>query len=189
MRLSLKTQQVLGFALLAGVGALLLGAWYVQSLLTMRLEETQLRAQFIADALFQRTFDVMIEGREPFAVPTDSGMQTIMQTSLLSKDVLYAAITDPNGVVLAHADPARIGEVLPPVDELRSLIDQGMIATTKTIRAMSDAGAGPADAGGRGVDRAGAAIRGLTGRAACPPPEASRRPAPCRAGRGRRGWP
>jgi len=133
MRLSLKTQQVLGFALLAGVGALLLGAWYVQSLLTMRLEETQLRAQFIADALFQRTFDVMIEGREPFAVPTDSGMQTIMQTSLLSKDVLYAAITDPNGVVLAHADPARIGEVLPPVDELRSLIDQGMIATTKTI--------------------------------------------------------
>ncbi|HEX5213993.1 MAG TPA: ATP-binding protein [Vicinamibacterales bacterium] len=133
MRLSLKTQQVLGFALLAGVGALLLGAWYVQSLLTMRLEETRLRAQFIADALFQRTFDVMIEGREPFAVPTDSGMQTIMQTSLLSKDVLYAAITDPNGVVLAHADPARIGEVLPPVDELGALIDQGMIATAKTI--------------------------------------------------------
>ena len=43
----------------------------------------------------------------------DPAVQAALESALYSEDVVYAAIVDANGMVVAHSDPSRIGERLP----------------------------------------------------------------------------
>ena len=54
MLLSLKTKQVVGVTLFVGLVVVLLSAWYVSSLATVWLGETQKRADMLAQAIFSR---------------------------------------------------------------------------------------------------------------------------------------
>ncbi len=56
MLLSLKTKQVVGVTLFVGLVVVLLSAWYISSLATVWLGETQKRADMLAQAIFQSAF-------------------------------------------------------------------------------------------------------------------------------------
>ena len=69
------------------------------------------RAELLANAIFHRAREVVVAGRRSATrrCASDPGLRSILESSLYSKNVTFAAIVDANGVAVAHADPALEG--------------------------------------------------------------------------------
>src|SRR5438309_851192 len=114
MRLGIKGKQVLGVTSIVGAVVVLLSLLYLAGLASVRLEESRGRAQFIADAIYHRARDVVGGGADPYqALRTDPGLQSVLISSLYSKNVIFAAILDVTGVAVVHTDPAGVGQPVP----------------------------------------------------------------------------
>jgi signal transduction histidine kinase len=115
MRLGIKGKQVLGVTTIVGLVVVLLSLLYLARLARVSLEESRARAELVASAIFHRAREV-VPGVDPGgayeALRRDPGLRSILESSLYSKNVTYAAIVDVQGIVVAHADPAREGDVL-----------------------------------------------------------------------------
>ena len=58
-------------------------------------------------------------GVDPYeALRADRGLRSILESSLYSKNVTFAAIADVDGVAIVHADPTLEGKPLEPADDL-----------------------------------------------------------------------
>jgi len=142
MRLSIKTKQVAGVTVIVGLAVIGLSGWYLASLANVLLRETQARATGLSKTIYQRAFAVLREAADPAQSPVDPalrlrndpGLQSILESDAFFKNVLYAAIVNPRGEIIAHADSTRIGELLEPADDLEALTDtQGSIAQLQAI--------------------------------------------------------
>jgi signal transduction histidine kinase len=134
MPLSLKTKQVALVTLFVGLAVVLLSAWYVSSLATVWLGETQKRAELLAEAIYQFAFSaVQAEPNDPVAgLARDEGLRSILEASLFSEDVLYVAIVDVSGRVIVE-EPEVIGRPLTPADDLTALLEAGPIEQARAI--------------------------------------------------------
>ena len=71
----------------------------------------------------------MQEGVDPYeALRGDPGLRSILQSSLYSNDVAYAAIVDVNGIAVAHGDPALEGQPVRVGGELASLLSRSPLS-------------------------------------------------------------
>lgn len=122
MRLGIKGKQVLGVTSIVGVLVVVLSLYYLAELARVSLEESRGRAQFIADAIYHRAREV-VGGASPYeALRMDPGLRSVLVSSLYSKNVIFAAITDVNGMAVAHADPSLEGQSLPEGGDLAALM-------------------------------------------------------------------
>ncbi len=140
MRLGIKGKQVLGVTSIVGVVVVLLSLLYLAGLARISLEESRARAELVANAIFHRALAVTstgVGGAEPEAayqaLREDSGLRSILESSLYSKNVTFAAIVKVNNVAVAHADRAREGEVLPPVGDLAELVARSALSQLLAI--------------------------------------------------------
>jgi signal transduction histidine kinase len=109
MPLSIKTKQVAAVTAIVGLAVILVSAWYVSSLAGFWLTETQARAQLIGDAIYHRMSEVVRTGDDPInALRTDDGLTSVLQASLYSENVMYAAIVDTRGLIINHSDSTRV---------------------------------------------------------------------------------
>src|SRR5579862_9242821 len=115
MRIGIKGRQVLGVTSIVGVVVLLLSLLYLAGLAHVNVEESRARAEFIADAVYHRARDVVAASAgDPYrALQADSGLRSILDSSLYSKNVTFAAIVDVHGRAVADTDPAIEGQPLP----------------------------------------------------------------------------
>jgi signal transduction histidine kinase len=60
-------------------------------------------------------------------------VKTALETALYSDDVVYAAIVDADGVVVAHSDPLFVGERLPDADDLALIAEAGAVAQFRAV--------------------------------------------------------
>jgi HAMP domain-containing protein len=119
MRLSLRTKQVLGVTALVGAVVVVLSLIDLGQQARVRLEESQARGVLLAQAIYQRAFAIVPEAADPYyALREDGGMRNILEASIYSKGVTYAAIADTSGIVIAHYDPEQIGKPLQDADPL-----------------------------------------------------------------------
>ena len=134
MLLSLKTKQVVGVTLFVGLVVVLLSAWYVSSLATVWLGETQKRADMLVQAIFQSAFTALeSDPADPVAgLQKDAGLRSILEASLTSPDVLYVAIVDAAGTIIIE-EPELGGGSLTPADDLGALVAAGPIAQARAI--------------------------------------------------------
>jgi signal transduction histidine kinase len=132
---SIKTKQVASVTGIVGLSVILLSMWYVSSLASVRLAETQARAELLVQAIQHRMFDVVAAGGIlPDALRADAGLASIVQASAYDDTVVYAAIVDPKGLVITHSDPASEGKVVTtPVDDLTALIEGGPVAQAQAL--------------------------------------------------------
>src|SRR5437762_11758290 len=108
MRLSLRTKQVLGVTLLVGAVVVGLSLIDLGQQAKVRLEESGERGKLLAKAIYQRAFAIVPEASDPYvALREDGGVRSILEASIYSKGVTYAAIVDGNGIVVAHYDPEQ----------------------------------------------------------------------------------
>jgi signal transduction histidine kinase len=134
MALGIKTKQVAGVTFIVGLAVILLSAWYISSLATVWLGETRARAELLANTITHRAFEVVRSGADPVAaLQTDGGLESILESSVYSNNVLYAAIVGTDGVAIAHSDPTSLGRSLARVEDLDTLLNEGAIAQARAI--------------------------------------------------------
>ena len=114
MRLGIKGKQVLGVTSIVGVVVVIVSVLHLARLASVSLDESRARADLLAKTIYQRTREVVGTGPDPYAaVKADSGLRSILESSVYSKDVTFAAIADVNQAAVVHADPSLEGQTLP----------------------------------------------------------------------------
>jgi signal transduction histidine kinase len=139
MRLGIKAKQVLGVTSIVGGVVVVLSLLNLARLAQVGLEESRSRATLLSNAIFHRAREVVVPGADPYkALAADPGLRSILESALYSKNVTFAAIVDPQGVVVAHADPALEGQILPVGGDLEKLL--GRPALSQLVAVYSGQG-------------------------------------------------
>jgi len=139
MRLGIKAKQVLGVTTIVGAAVVLLSAIHVARLAQVSLDEAAGQAGLLAKSIYQRAQVVVRDGSEPYeALVSDSGLRTILEASLYSQYVTFAAIVNPDGIAVAHVDPSLEGRPLRPGADLEFLLTRSQLAQLQVI--FSDRG-------------------------------------------------
>ena len=89
----------------------------------------------LVQAIFQRPLTA-VQSDRPIRwrdCQNDAGLRSILQASLTSPDVLYAAIVDAAGTVIIDSEPELGGGSLTPADDLGALVAAGPIAQARAI--------------------------------------------------------
>jgi signal transduction histidine kinase len=134
MRLGIKGKQVLGVTSLVGAVVVVLSVLHLSHVASVSLDESHARADLLAKAIFHRAREVVASGGEPYAaLRADPGMRSILESSLYSKNVTFAALVDVSDVAVAHADRALEGMTLPPGGDLGALLDKSAFAQLLAI--------------------------------------------------------
>ena len=137
MRLGIKGKQVLGVTSIVGVVVVLLSLLYLARLARVSLEESRSRAELVGNAIFHRAREVVTADTDPAAayraLREDPGLRSILESSLYSKNVTFAAIVDVKGLAVAAADPAREGGVLPAGGDLAELVARSSLSQLRAI--------------------------------------------------------
>src|SRR5436190_13712990 len=125
MRLGIKGKQVLGVTSIVGAVVVMLSLLHLARLASVSLEESRARAELVANAVYHRAREVVVLGSDPYeALRRDTGLRAILESSLYSKNVTFAAITDSEGRAVAHTEASLEGQLLPQVDPLDKLIER-----------------------------------------------------------------
>ena len=101
MRLSIRAKQVLGVTALVGAVVTAMSVHTLAEQARVRLEESQARGQLLARAIYQRSRAVVPNAVDPYAaIRDDGGLRAILESSIYSQSVTYAAVVDTH----MHAD-------------------------------------------------------------------------------------
>jgi len=134
MRLTIKGKQVAGVTSIVGLAVVVLSGLYLTSLARITVEESAARAELLASAIFHRARVVVAQsGDDTTAIGADGGLRSILESSVFSRNVTYAAMVNADGTVIAHSDAAKVGQTLAPRPKLSILLDEGVIAQLRAI--------------------------------------------------------
>jgi hypothetical protein len=134
MRLGIKGKQVVGVTSIVVTVVVVLSVLHLARLARVSLDESSARAELLANAIYHRAQQVVVGGAEPLAaLRADPGLRSILESSLYSKNVMYAALVDDHGIAVAHADKSLEGQPLPPVGNLGKLLEQSPLSQLSAI--------------------------------------------------------
>ncbi|HEV2984999.1 MAG TPA: hypothetical protein VGX46_11435, partial [Vicinamibacterales bacterium] len=129
MRLGIKGKQVLGVTSIVGVVVVGLSVLHLSRLAAVSIDESRARAELLTNAIYHRTRQLVVDGADPFKdVRTDPGLRSVLESSLYSKNVTFAAIVDTRGLAVAHADPLLEGQLLPAGGDLTWLVGRSALS-------------------------------------------------------------
>jgi signal transduction histidine kinase len=136
MRLGIKGKQVLGVTTVVALTVAALSLMHLGELARVKLFESHSRAELLANAVYHRARQVVESGTDPGpALAADSGLRAILESSLYSPNVTFAALVDASGNAVAHADPAAEGQPLRPAPTLDSLLASSSLIQLREIYA------------------------------------------------------
>ena len=134
MRLSIKGKQVAGVTSIVGLAVVVLSALHVTSLARIAVVDSGARAELLANVIYHRAREVAAVPDDGYAAfRADAGLRSILESSAYSRDVTYAALVNAEGIVIAHSDAAKVGQVLAPRPKLSTLVEQGAITRLREI--------------------------------------------------------
>jgi signal transduction histidine kinase len=129
VRLGIKGKQVLGVTAIVGIVVVSLSVVDLARLARVSLDESRARADLLMKAISHRARDVVQEGVDPYAaLRSDPGLRSILESSLYSNDVTFAAIVDVHGIAVAHGDPALEGQPVRVFGELDSVLSRSPVS-------------------------------------------------------------
>ena len=136
MRIGIKGKQVIGVTTIVGAVVVALSLVHLASLARVQLEESRARAELLANAIFHRAREVIVAGQDPYAaLRADPGLRSILESSLYSKNVTFAAIVDTQGVAVAHADTGMEGRTLAREELLNDVLEKTALSELAAIYA------------------------------------------------------
>jgi len=121
------------------VVVLVMSTWHMVTVTRLRLQEAQSVAQLLADAMFQRVFDVTNAGpQDPYqAIQQDDGLKAIINAGLGSapavRYVLYATIVGPDRKAVVHSTSTLVGTEVTELEDFASLVDGGAIEQLSAV--------------------------------------------------------
>jgi len=134
MRLSIRVKQIVGVTAIVGLAVVALSALYTTRLANVVLDESYSRGQMLANTILHRAGGVVTVDVDPYAaLREDPGLRSILQSSIYGDTVLFAAIVDPSGTVIAHNDRAMVGRSLPVRGDLKALVADSPFSKLREI--------------------------------------------------------
>lgn len=122
MRVGIKAKQVLGVTTIVGVMVTVLSLMHLAQLAQVRLDESRSRAELLANAIFHRAREAVNDAADPYdALHSDPGLRSILESSVYSDNVTFAAVVDTAGRTIA-AFPPQDGTPFPASNDLRALM-------------------------------------------------------------------
>jgi signal transduction histidine kinase len=128
--LSIKAKQVAGVTTLVVLVVAGMIAVQIASLTRLRIDETKSRATTLKESMLDRAAVVVREAgtTDPYvAIRNDGGMRSTLRSSVTNQPetntILYAAIVDTKGNVVAHSTPALEGQPIPPLEPLETIVE------------------------------------------------------------------
>ena len=139
MRVGIKAKQVAGVTSIVGLSIIALSVIHLASLARVAVGESKARGELLTNAIFHRARVAISKQADPYqALRDDEGLRSILESSIYSNSVTYAAIVDASGVVVADSDPRAVGQRLAPVEALDTLLVRSRTGLLWSI--YSDAG-------------------------------------------------
>jgi signal transduction histidine kinase len=134
MRLGIKGKQVLGVTSIVGAIVVILSMLDLSRLASVSLDESRARADQMAKTIYQRAREVVGAGADPYvALRADPGLRSILESSVYSKDVTFAALVDVRNQAVVHADPSQEGLTLPRGGDFGTLLEKKPLAQLLAI--------------------------------------------------------
>ena len=122
--MSIRLKQILGVTALVGAVVVALSVAHLARIARLSLEESRARGELLTNAIFHRAYEVVTSREAAYAeLAADAGIRSILQASIYSDDVTYAAIVDAAGTAVAHSDPSQVGQRLPVGGSLQDLLE------------------------------------------------------------------
>ncbi len=132
--MSIRLKQILGVTALVGAVVVVLSVAHLARIARLSLEESRARGELLTNAVFHRAYEVVTSREAAYAeLAADAGIRSILQASIYSDDVTYAAIVDASGVAVAHSDPAQVGQRLPVGGSLQDLLEHNGLSQLSEI--------------------------------------------------------
>jgi len=133
--LSIKSRQVAGVTTLVVLIVAALSAYHLSTLARLSLQESASRGEMLKQAIYQRAREVVPAARDPYAaLREDGGIRSLLDSSVAySPNVTYAAITNRDGVAVAHSFAAEEGKPLPEQEELQSIVDRNPVQLLRAV--------------------------------------------------------
>jgi len=133
-RLGIRGRQVLGVTAIVAVSVLLLTGWYLVSLAELLFAERQARAALVANTVYQRAVVVVASGEEPMSsLASDGGLRAILEGSVYTGDIAYAAVVNAQGRIVAHTIPGSSGSRLAPAEPFDDVMAGGIVERARTL--------------------------------------------------------
>lgn len=125
MALSIKQKQVLGVTSIVALVVIVLSVLQLSALARVLLQQSQERAEALGLAIGHRASEVVTSKETAYdELRRDTGVQAALESGIFSQNVIYAAVVDTTGIIIAHNDRARIGETLPQGGDLAVLLNE-----------------------------------------------------------------
>jgi signal transduction histidine kinase/PAS domain-containing protein len=133
--LSIKSRQVAGVTTLVVLIVAALSAYHLSTLARLSLQESASRGELLTQAIYQRAREVVPAAKDPYAaLQQDGGIRSLLDSSVAySPNVLYAAITNRDGVAVAHSFASEEGKPLPDQDELQTIVNRNPVALLRAV--------------------------------------------------------
>jgi signal transduction histidine kinase len=133
--MSIKSRQVAGVTTLVVLIVAALSAYHLTTLARLSMQETAARGELLKQAIFQRAREVVPTAKDPYAaLRQDGGIRSLLDSSIgYSKNVLYAAITNKEGIAVAHSNAADQDKPLPPQEDINAVLDRSGFSLLETV--------------------------------------------------------
>ena len=136
MHLGIRAKQIAGVVSIVGLAVIVLSLLHLRTLARVSLEESGARGALLANAVFHRAREVVVTGPDPYAaLREDAGLRAILESSIYSKNVTYAAIVDAAGATVASSDRSREGRPAAAARPLNALVAGSALAQIRAIYA------------------------------------------------------
>lgn len=134
--MSIKAKQVAGVTTLVALIVAGLTAYHLSTLAQLHLQETATRGEMVANAVWQRAREVVPEPGDDLyqALSKDGGVRSNLESGIAyGPNVTYVAIVDAKGIARAHAFRSREGQPMSEQNDLKPLVDAGLIAQLRAV--------------------------------------------------------
>ncbi len=134
MRLSLRTKQVAGVTAIVALSMVAVNALYLARIARISLEESQSRGELLARTVYQTATVLTGSQATAEALRENEAVRVLVESGMaFSENVTYVAITDAGGRAIVHSSPVLAGELVPPAEELATVIAGGLLAHLRAI--------------------------------------------------------
>ena len=133
--MSIKSRQVAGVTTLVVVIVAALSAYHLSTLARLSLQESASRGELLKQAIYQRAREVVPTAKDPYAaLQQDGGIRSLLDSSAAySANVTYAAITNRDGIAVAHNFVSEEGKPLAEQEELQAIVDRNAYALMQAV--------------------------------------------------------
>ena len=136
MRFSIKQKQVLGVTAMVALVVTALSLLHLVTLARVLLNESRARAELLSNGVYHQARDV-VTSRETAAADLRSSrnVQSALEATIYSQDVVDAVIVDAANTVLASSDPAQVGQAVQARVPLNNILGASGLAQVRAIYA------------------------------------------------------